>query len=322
MDENILQRLKRNVLNPNADNAYKAGMIAFGGKPLEQDTSALDNLIKYNQLQTGSPEFKMKEAQIRADIDLQKGLDLERAKKAQAQADYEAALVGENQGQSVSQNAPVSNIAPSGPAMPTAMPQKGNVPQYLQIAEPSTRVWDEKLGKFITKPGGFHVEKNQDYVSPEDQKANEEKSQMIKDSASQNLAAIAEAKKGSKYFGPLGNLPSIVAPSSLLGLSPEYGDRKMWENNVNQLLSRKVVDLITQMKSASKTGATGFGQLSDKEGAILREASTALTKDLPEDKALYYLNEMEKINKRILGNGNTQQVSPQQDQNSDPLGIL
>ena len=135
----------------------------------------------------------------------------------------------------------------------------------------------------------------------EEQKANDAQSEMIRGKAQQNLSSIEEAKKGSKYFGMLGGLPSVAAPSTWIPGGGNYDERKVWENNINQLLSQKVVDLITEMKQASKTGATGFGQLTEKEGAILREASTALSRDLPEKQALYYLNEMEKINKRILG---------------------
>lgn len=160
------------------------------------------------------------------------------------------------------------------------------------------------------------------YVKPADQakideanRANEMATQNIRSRAEQNLGSIAEAKKGSRFFGPLGNVPTIADPQSALGLNTKhYAERKTWENNINQLLSQKVVDLITEMKSASKTGATGFGSLTEKEGAVLREASTALSKDLPGEQAMYYLNEMEKINKRILG-------LPTEDSNSSSPGL-
>lgn len=44
----------------------------------------------------------------------------------------------------------------------------------------------------------------------------------------------------------------------------------------NRLKARTVVDLIAQMKSQSKTGATGFGALSEKEGEILAHAAAQL----------------------------------------------
>src|SRR3990167_3225683 len=157
-----------------------------------------------------------------------------------------------------------------------------------------------------------------DYINPiEQQKLDEAErvktaeEESIRSTAEQNISSIQKAKEGSRFFGPLGKIPTISAPSSLFG---EYGSRKEWENNINQLLSQKVVDLIAEMKRVSKTGATGFGQLSEKEGAILREASTALSKDLPPEQAVYYLNEMEKINKKILGENQSQGIQSSQPQ--------
>ena len=167
---------------------------------------------------------------------------------------------------------------------------------------------------------GRQIQPDPNYVKPMDQaKLDEEarvrnsESESIRSTAEQNLASIEQSKKGAKFFGPLGNLPSIAAPSSLLGMG-DYPERKTWENNINQLLSQKVVDLIAEMKRVSKTGATGFGQLSEREGAILREASTALSKDLPPEQAVYYLNEMEKINKKILGENQSQGIQSSQPQ--------
>lgn len=45
---------------------------------------------------------------------------------------------------------------------------------------------------------------------------------------------------------------------------------------LNTLKARQIVDLIAEMKSQSKTGATGFGQLSEKEGEILANAAMQL----------------------------------------------
>jgi hypothetical protein len=60
------------------------------------------------------------------------------------------------------------------------------------------------------------------------------------------------------------------------------------------------------MKSASKTGATGFGQLSEKEGQILREASTALNKGLPPKEAQKLLDTMKVKLQKVLADDNGQ----------------
>ncbi len=342
--QGLLDTLKQNITNPSGDNAYKAGMLLFGGKPQESDpTSKLANamalanykqglqdpndaIIKQNQALTGTPDFKLKEAQIRANIDVQQALDIDKAKKAQAQADYDAAVASQNS-QQPQQNQPENpnqNKQQYGPSLPTSMPGKdNNIPAFIPVTAPSTKKWDASIGRFVEEPGKVSFENNPDYLNPEAKqkledakRAQANSEQEIRDNAQQNLESISEAKKGAKFFGPMGDVPSRFAPSSLplvggltMGdpkLKGEYGDRANWEANINQLLSQKVVDLLTKMKQASKTGATGFGQLSDKEGAILRQASTALNKQLPPDVALKYLNEMEKINQRILSGGNSQ----------------
>lgn len=315
MDDLSLRLQKR---NPFMQALINGGKGLLSGKVEDgQGTDEIDRMIKYNQYMTGTPDFEMKKAQTMADMRLQEDLQAEAMKKKMAQDDYSAALSKENQGpntvlpsQSISPQPAIAN-GQGQAAYSAAKPN--SVPQFLTINDPATREYDSKMGRFVEKPGNVHLEKNQDYVTPEDQKANAEKEQMIKDSASQNLESIKEIKKGSRFFGPMGDIPSQYAPSSLpviggltMGepkLKGEYADRAAWESNINQLLSRKVVDLITQMKSASKTGATGFGQLSDKEGAILQQASTALNKRLPAEVAMKYLGEIEKINQRILSGG-------------------
>lgn len=300
--QGLFSRVKENVLNPSGDNVYKAAMILAGQKPQDtQEDSALETAIKLNQLQTGTPEFKMKEAQTRADIEMQKGLDLERLKKEQARADYEKALASRGAGPANIQQMPQATRG--GPTLPTAMPKTGGeVPQYLPFVQPGE--YDATLGAF--GPDKVDYKENKEYIKPEDREAKQKEVDMIRESANQTLAAIGEAKKRPQYFGPYGDLPSRYAPETMLGLNEKaYGDRKMWENNVNQILKKKVVDLITQMKSASKTGATGFGNLSDAEGRLLQEASTAFSKDLPGDQAVKYLEDMERLTRKVLGNTQT-----------------
>lgn len=125
------------------------GALLTGNKPQEQETSELDNLIKYNQLMTGSPDFKLKEAQTRANIDIQKALDIERAKKAQEDADYEEALRAEKGYQP---SVPSTTSMPqSGPSMPTTMPQKtsGKIEPFITV---NTREYDNSKRRFVDKP--------------------------------------------------------------------------------------------------------------------------------------------------------------------------
>jgi len=105
---------------------------------------------------------------------------------------------------------------------------------------------------------------------------------------------IKEVKNGKKYFGAAGPIPT---------LNPWGYERKEWEANINKLLSQKVVDLMNNMKQASRTGATGFGQLNKSELTLLQNASTALNKGLSPDQAMKYLDQMETLSNKIINKG-------------------
>lgn len=47
-------------------------------------------------------------------------------------------------------------------------------------------------------------------------------------------------------------------------------------SRINQLAAEKIINLMSEMKRQSRTGATGFGQLSEKELQLLQNASTKL----------------------------------------------
>lgn len=154
------------------------------------------------------------------------------------------------------------------------------------------------------------------------------KEDMLRQNAQGQLSAIQEAKKGIKYFGAMGNVPSVVAPSTILTGGKEYGPRKEWENNVNKLLSGRIIDLMNQMKQASKTGATGFGQLNKSELQLITNASNVLSKDLPPDIAQKYLNDLEPIYQKMIGGGSgggenqnlPQNVNPEEYAKAKQLG--
>lgn len=113
---------------------------------------------------------------------------------------------------------------------------------------------------------------------------------MLQDSARQTLRTVSELKKGLKYFGAAGDLPPFPA---------EY-NKKNWVANYNQLKDKLVVDLMLKLKESSKTGSTGFGALTEKEGMRLENASSALQKGLSEGDALKYLTEIENSANNIL----------------------
>lgn len=154
---------------------------------------------------------------------------------------------------------------------------------------------DEATGKVykLNRNSASVAQQKFDLEQQNTQKKQEEASQFVKDSAEDALNTIKEVKNGINYFGFTGGLPSIPG-------SP----RAKWEANINKLLSKNVIDVMTNMKQASKTGATGFGQLSEKELKVLQDASTALKRNLSPKDATEILNDMEvKLKKISVGNG-------------------
>jgi hypothetical protein len=130
-------------------------------------------------------------------------------------------------------------------------------------------------------------------------KKQEERSQYVKAAADDALSTISEVEKDMSNFGLLGGLPSIPGTA-----------RVNWEANVNKLLSGKVIDVMTKMKEASKTGATGFGQLSEKELKVLQEASTALKRGLSPEDAQRYLDAMKVMLQKVSQPGGNEMPTP------------
>lgn len=106
---------------------------------------------------------------------------------------------------------------------------------------------------------------------------------------------ISELKKNLKYFGAGSHIPALWT---------EY-DKQAWEANYSHLVENLRLDKLTQLKNASKTGASGLGPVSEKEFASLLGAATSLRKGLNEEKALEYLNIIEEKMDKMLTNSSS-----------------
>lgn len=126
-------------------------------------------------------------------------------------------------------------------------------------------------------------------------RANKANSEMVTQSAQDMLSTISEVEKGIGNFGLTGSLPSIPGTS-----------RANWEANVNKLTASKVLNLIQSMKEASKTGATGFGALSEKELRVLQDASTALNRNLSPKDAQKYIDQIKELSQKVLSEKSSQ----------------
>lgn len=160
--------------------------------------------------------------------------------------------------------------------------------------------YDQKGSPMIRKIKRDVQSEKFDAQQQEKMRQQEQASQFVKDSAMDSLKTIQEVENGINNFGLFGGIPSI--PGS---------ERANWEANVNKLLSEKVIKLITDMKQASRTGATGFGQLNIKELGVLENASTALKKTTNPNDARKYLNDMKASLNKVLGSD--MQMNGQQD---------
>ena len=107
------------------------------------------------------------------------------------------------------------------------------------------------------------------------------KTQKLLKSTNDSIATIDTIIEGIDSFGLTGSLPSIPGT-----------DRVKWEQNVKKLKATLILDVMRDLKEASATGSTGFGQLSDKERQILEDAATALSRNMKPEHALEILNEM------------------------------
>lgn len=113
------------------------------------------------------------------------------------------------------------------------------------------------------------------------------------------LATISEIEKGNKYFGAAGVIPALPG---------EY-NKVNWRANFDKIVSQNILKAMQDLKSQSKTGATGFGQLSNKELGVLSNASTVLKTNMSEEDAARYLKQMkEPLEKIINSNKGTKNV--------------
>lgn len=186
-----------------------------------------------------------------------------------------------------------------------------NIPDGMEVTG-----FDQKGQPMIRKIKVNVPEEKLKIEQEEKKKAQEEKAILVLDSAKDTLDTIGEVKKGINNFGLTGNLPSIPGT-----------ERVNWEANVNKLLSGKIIDVMTKMKEASKTGSTGFGQLSNKELEILKSASTALKRGMNAQEAQKYLDSMENAMQKVVAekssalNEDKAETKDQSQKNGDPLGL-
>jgi hypothetical protein len=223
----------------------------------------------------------------------------EEQKIAQQKADID--MLAKMQGTEISYPDPTTGKLITTRMSGLELPQEITSPVYqrLGVKNPSSL---SQPSSGITPPEGFMAVKEggktkfvkvsdpKDVASMADSKKKEQMQvEGLRLAAQDTLDTISEIKNGKGNFGVFGDVPSIPGTQ-----------RKNWEANVDKLKSQRIIDLMAQMKAVSKTGATGFGQLSEKELKVLQDASTAFQRGLSQKDALKYLNKMESMARKVL----------------------
>lgn len=124
---------------------------------------------------------------------------------------------------------------------------------------------------------------------------------MTKNQAGQDMLApgvdsIVGGLRVPAFISHMGNLPGMKNADKQAAL--------------DRLSSQLIVNLITEMKQASKTGATGFGQLSDREGRILESAAAQLSQAQSEPQFLQAMKEVRDSINRIRAHAQDRMKSP------------
>lgn len=193
----------------------------------------------------------------------------------------------------------------------------GSRPLGGGLPEGATTYFDPSTGKMKTVVP-TPMNEAQRFILSEKQKLaseNEQKKKYAQEDAADalkaNIQTVQDVKKGSKYFGPAGNVPSLLAPSSIpkaLGGQGEWSQRREWEANIDKLKANKVLEVMTQLKQASRTGSTGFGALNQQELQLLKDSASSLQqRDLPSEVAMKHLDTIEKLQRKALGRMGGQQ---------------
>jgi hypothetical protein len=265
----------------------------------EQRQMAVQQAMAQQQAQQQARQFA--EAQRQYDLDLA----LKQEAQKQSARQFDASLTQEREQQSL-----VNMLKQQ------EMEQAGKITPYQQAKLDLDRenVQQSSLANMLKAQGVAESQQLKNEQLKAKQAEAEQKKQLSQDmvvtSAQDALRAIEEIEKngGINLFGLRSVVPAIPGTP-----------KSNWNANIDKLTGQLVLDVMTNLKNASRTGATGFGQLSNKELALLQGASTQLRRDLSPQDAQKYLGILkEKYNKIISG----QQKQGQTQSGYDPNELM
>lgn len=130
-----------------------------------------------------------------------------------------------------------------------------------------------------------------------------------------------DPKTGSKRFevavGP------IEGRTSGMALPTKKGEKSFQINKeIATLLAKKALNTITEMKNASRTGATGFGAMNEKELGLIQDDIASLDTRLSDEAFEASLNRIKKRMQKVMSQIDITEEDRLSLQQEDPLGIL
>lgn len=150
--------------------------------------------------------------------------------------------------------------------------------QISVIVKPDGTVLNAELNKEQIGPSTKPGTPNQVPATAKDI----EKQQILRKMTNEALAGLNE------LVDEKGNLkPDIqwgVGWSNLGGFAPYIptSPQKTASKKIRQVIAKQVLGLVSEMKSQTKTGATGFGNMSNKDLGLLEDAASALDPNMSE----------------------------------------
>jgi hypothetical protein len=130
-----------------------------------------------------------------------------------------------------------------------------------------------------------------------------------------------DPKTGRKRFevavGP------IEGRTSGMALPTKKGEKSFQINQeIATLLAKKALNTITEMKNASRTGATGFGAMNEKELGLIQDDIASLDTRLSDKAFEASLNRIKQRMQKVMSQIDITEQDRLSLQQEDPLGIL
>ena len=127
-------------------------------------------------------------------------------------------------------------------------------------------------------------------------------------------------KTQPRYAKAVGSIQGRLAERALPGLEEEFGISQ----EIKTLLAQKALGTITQMKQASRTGATGFGAMNEKELSLIEADISSLDPRLSDKSFGESLKRIRKRMQRVMNSIEIPETVEEttEDTIQDSLGIL